>query len=318
MALEQAVAVPDVHADLRAELLAGLRHRPRSINPKFFYDERGSELFSLICEAEEYYPTRTEIAILQRYSGEIADAVGDHCLLLEPGAGACEKVRYLLADLRLDAYLPLDISGEFLLNAAARLREEFPALTVHPLVADFNEHFALPELGGDAHRVVFCPGSTIGNFTPQDAQAFLARAATLVGAGGGLLIGVDLHKPSSILNAAYNDAAGYTAAFNLNVLAHANRLLQADFDPDGFRHVAFYNEEKRRIEMHLESRCAQRVACPDTVLEFGEGERIHTEYSHKYTIDSFAELAQAAGFTPQACWTDPDDLFSVQYLEVTA
>ncbi|MEM0954620.1 MAG: L-histidine N(alpha)-methyltransferase [Pseudomonadota bacterium] len=316
MALDAAVAYRDVHADLRSELLQGLLQPPRSINPKFFYDERGSELFRLICNVEEYYPTRTEIGILQRYSREIAQAVGDHCQLLEPGAGACEKVRHLLGDLRLDAYLPLDISGDFLLSASDALRAEYPDLVVHPLVADFNDSFDLPPLGETAHRVVFYPGSTIGNFTPAGARSFLARAAALVGAGGGLLIGVDLHKSSDILNAAYNDAQGYTAAFNLNVLSHANVLLQADFDVSAFAHVAFYNESEHRIEMHLESLRDQRVRCPEVELAFRAGERIHTEYSHKYTLEGFCTLAKDAGFASRNCWTDPEGLFSVQYLEV--
>ena len=318
MALDAATAHRDVHAHLRSELLQGLLDAPRSINPKFFYDERGSELFRLICDVEEYYPTRTEVDILQHYSHEIAAAVGEHCQLLEPGAGACEKVRHLLGDLRLDAYLPLDISGDFLMSAAARLRADFPQLVVHPLVADFNDDFALPPLGKAAHRVIFYPGSTIGNFTPAAATAFLRRAALLVGQGGGLLIGVDLHKSSQVLNAAYNDSKGYTAAFNLNVLSHANALLDADFDLAAFRHIAFYNETERRIEMHLESLRDQRVICPDAEFNFTAGERIHTEYSHKYTLESFAQMAEAAGFVGRACWTDPAGLFSVHYLEVSA
>ena len=313
MALDDVSTPANVHADLREELLEGLRSPPRSINPKFFYNERGSELFSQICELEEYYPTRTEIEILASRRESIADALGPGCELVEPGAGSCEKVRYLLDELQPSAYLPLDISRDFLLESAARLRESFPELEVKPVVADFSEEFELPDSAG--RRVVFYPGSTIGNFEPRAAAAFLRRAADLVGEGGGLLIGVDLHKDPDVLNAAYNDSRGLTAAFNRNILHHANELLDADFDPDGFEHVAFYNEPQQRIEMHLESRESQTVRCDDCVMEFAAGERIHTEYSHKYTIDGFGALAAEAGFEPRHCWTDANGLFSVHYLE---
>ncbi len=306
--------ITDVHAAQREELLAGLLTPPRFINPKFFYDERGSELFARICELEEYYPTRTEISIFSRESAAIAAAVGSGCELVEPGAGSCEKVRHLLADLAPSAYLPLDISRDFLLDAAQRLREDFPALEVRPVVADFGSAFDLPEAG--ARRVLFYPGSTIGNFEPSAALEFLSRAAALVGPGGGLLIGVDLHKASEVLNAAYNDSQGVTAEFNRNILRHANQLLDADFDPEQFEHVAFYNAPAQRIEMHLESRIAQRVHCEGAVLEFAAGERIHTEYSHKYTPQGFADLAAQAGFQPRGCWLDDAALFSVQYFEV--
>lgn len=307
--------IKNVHGDQRDELLAGLSERPRSIDPKFFYDERGSELFSQICEVEEYYPTRTEVGILTSQSDSIAEAIGPDCELIEPGAGSCEKVRLLVPDLNPAAYLPLDISGDFLMSAAQGVRDDFPGLQVHPVVADFKQAFDLPETGGTGRRVVFYPGSTIGNFEPAEAKNFLRRAAELVGQGGGLLIGVDLHKDSDTLNAAYNDAAGLTAAFNLNALQHANTLLDADFDLDAFEHVAFYNEAEQRIEMHLESRADQQVRCNGTVLDFVAGERILTEYSHKYTVEDFSRLAAEAGFSAQACWMDPDQLFSVQYFQ---
>lgn len=316
MALDNISTPTDVHSELREELLEGLESRPRYINPKFFYDERGSELFSRICELAEYYPTRTEIDILDRQSEEIAEVVGPGCELVEPGAGNCEKVRYLIDDLEPAAYLPLDISRDFLLDAAERLREDFPGLQVRPLVADFSEEFELPE--SEARRVLFYPGSTIGNFEPEAAAAFLRRAAAMVGRGGGMLIGVDLHKDSEVLNAAYNDSQGITAEFNRNILRHANELLGADFDPDQFEHVAFYNERQQRVEMHLESRAPQQVQCRGKLLEFEAGERIHTEYSHKYTVDGFGDLASAAGFEARSCWTDDAHLFSVQYFEATA
>jgi dimethylhistidine N-methyltransferase len=304
----------DVHATQREELLAGLLEPPRSINPKFFYDERGSELFAEICELEEYYPTRTEIAILEQQAAAIAETVGRGCELVEPGAGNCEKVRYLLADLEPTAYLPLDISRDFLLDAAQRLREDFPGLDVRPVVADFSDSFDLPAATG--RRVLFYPGSTIGNFEPAAAREFLLRSAQLVGQGGGLLIGVDLHKSSEVLNAAYNDSRGVTAAFNRNILHHANHLLDSDFDPEQFAHVAFYNSAAQRIEMHLESRSGQQVNCDGAVLEFAAGERIHTEYSHKYTLEGFAALAAGAGFEARGRWLDDASLFSVQYFEV--
>lgn len=313
MALDDFSTPTDVHSELRDELLEGLTSRPRYINPKFFYDERGSELFSRICELDEYYPTRTEIDILDSQSEEIAAVVGSGCELVEPGAGSCEKVRHLIDDLKPSAYLPLDISRDFLLESAERLREDFPDLEVRPLVADFSEEFELPESA--AKRVLFYPGSTIGNFEPGAAGAFLRRAAAMVGAGGGLLIGVDLHKSSEVLNAAYNDSQGVTAEFNRNILRHANELLDADFDPEQFEHVAFYNEREQRVEMHLESCAAQRVQCRGDLLEFEAGERIHTEYSHKYTIDGFGQLAADAGFLARECWIDSDRLFSVQYFE---
>ncbi len=306
--------ITDVHSTQREELLAGLASPPRFINPKFFYDERGSELFARICELDEYYPTRTEIGIFSRDAAAIAATVGTGCELVEPGAGNCEKVRYLLSDLAPAAYLPLDISRDFLLDAAQRLREDFPELEVRPVVADFGAAFDLP--AASARRVLFYPGSTIGNFEPAAACEFLTRAAALVGKGGGLLIGVDLHKATGVLDAAYNDSQGVTAEFNRNILCHANRLLDADFDPGQFEHVAFYNATEQRIEMHLESRTAQQVCCDGAVLEFTAGERIHTEYSYKYTTQGFAELAAEAGFAARGCWLDDDSLFSVQYFEV--
>lgn len=316
MALDTRIDNQTVRAEQRVELLAGLARRPRRINPKFFYDERGSHLFSLICELDEYYPTRTEIGIYKNRSAEIAEAIGPDCELVEPGAGACEKVRYLLADLKPAAYLPLDISGDYLQTATDRLREDFPTLDVRPIVADFNGDFDLPDTGFAGRRIIFYPGSTIGNFEPEAARDFLCRAADLAGESGGLLIGVDLHKDSDVLNAAYNDSQGLTAAFNRNVLSHANRLLDAQFDPEAFEHVAFYNRSKRRIEMHLESCRAQSVRCNGTVLEFEAGERIHTEYSYKYGVEDFADLAGSAGLALHSSWVDDGELFSVQYYQV--
>jgi dimethylhistidine N-methyltransferase len=319
MALDNSVPVhndSNPHAGLREELLAGLERRPRAINPKFFYDERGSELFARICLLQEYYPTRTEIGIFRSRSAEIARAVGPGCELVEPGAGSCEKVRHLLEDMQPAAYIPIDISGDFLVAAADSLRKDFPRLDVRPVVADFSDHFDLPPTRSAGRRVLFYPGSTIGNFEPEAARAFLCRVADLVGPGGALLIGADLHKSSEVLNAAYNDSQGVTAAFNRNILRHANRLLDAEFEPDRFKHVAFYNEQVQRIEMHLESFGPQRVRCNGAVFEFAAGERIHTEYSYKYRLDEFAALAATAGFRPRECWVDANEWFSVQYFIV--
>lgn len=316
MALDLAESPPDVHYEQQEELLAGLQAVERRISPKFFYDERGSELFAEICELPEYYPTRTEIGILQAHSESIASVIGRNCELVEPGAGNCAKVRHLIADLQPAAYLPLDISGDYLMAAVEELRRACPGLNVTPVVADFNDDFHLPEQRGEGRRVVFYPGSTIGNFEPDAAREFLARAAVLVGSGGGLLIGVDLHKDAATLNAAYNDSQGVTAAFNLNILRHANRLLGANFSTECFEHQAFYNEDERRIEMHLESTRAQQIDCSGTTLEFHAGERIHTEYSYKYSLEDFSRLAVSAGFTSRASWVDERDWFSVQYFEV--
>jgi L-histidine N-alpha-methyltransferase len=306
----------NVHRDLHSELLAGLQASPKFINAKFFYDEQGSVLFGEICDLPEYYPSRTEIGILKAHGKSIAAAVGPDCVLFEPGAGNCEKVRHLIGDLQPAAYMPLDISGQYLLSAAAELREEFPGLMVEPLIADFSSDFELPQLAADGRRVLFYPGSTVGNFQPPAARDFLARTARLIGKGGGLLIGVDLHKDSDILYAAYNDSQGITARFNRNILHHANRLLDANFAPEMFDHVAFYNAEERRIEMHLQSQQDQQVQCGDSTLEFFAGERLLTEYSYKYSLDDFSSLAESAGYTPKASWVDDQNWFGVLYYEI--
>jgi L-histidine N-alpha-methyltransferase len=306
----------NVHRDLRSELLAGLQASPKFINAKFFYDGRGSALFSEICDLPEYYPTRTEIGILKTHGKSIAAAIGPDCVLFEPGAGNCSKVRHLISDLQPAAYMPMDISGQYLLSAAVELREEFPGLLVEPLIVDFSGDFELPRLAGDGRRVLFYPGSTIGNFQPPAAGDFLARIARLIGTAGGLLIGVDLHKDGDTLHAAYNDSQGITARFNRNILHHANRLLDAGFAPEEFDHVAFYNAEERRIEMHLQSQQDQQVPCGDSALEFFAGERLLTEYSYKYSLDDFSSLAESAGFIPKVHWVDEQNWFGVLYFEI--
>jgi dimethylhistidine N-methyltransferase len=300
--------------DTREELLTGLRQAQKVINPKYFYDQRGSELFDRITRLPEYYPTRTEIDILTRYRQEICAACETGCLFIEPGSGSCEKARLLLDELQPSAYVPVDISADFLLQAATQLGSEYPWLTIHAVCADFNKSWSFVDEYPAGKRVVFYPGSTIGNLEPADAVIFLQRVRGTLGNDGGALIGVDLHKPSSILNAAYNDAEGITADFNRNVLDCVNVLLDAEFDPASFTHHAFYNTGKQRIEMHLVSERAQTVRCNGSQIAFGQGETIHTENSYKYTVDGFARLAGRASLTLNRSWIDDDGLFSVHYL----
>jgi dimethylhistidine N-methyltransferase len=301
--------------DGELELLHGLRGSPKTINPKYFYDARGSQLFDLITRLPEYYPTRTENGILQRYRAEIARCCGVGCVLIEPGSGNSEKVRFLLESVRPQAYVPLDISADFLLRSAEQLGVEFPWLQIHAVCADFCLHLNLSPDLPRGRRVIFYPGSTIGNLEPQAAVAFLKRMHRWMESDGGAVIGVDLHKSTQILNAAYNDSAGITADFNRNILSHINPLLDAEFDPAAFQHRAFYNTKAQRIEMHLVSEQAQRVRVNGSAIDFVAGESIHTESSYKYTVDSFSRLAEQAGLVVRRSWLDNDALFSVHYLE---
>jgi len=302
------------HGDARQELLEGLACAQKTINPKYFYDRKGSELFDQITRLPEYYPTRTEMAILDGCRQEIAGYCGSGCVLIEPGSGSSEKVRLLLDAVLPAAYVPLDISASFLQQAALRLGEEFPWLPIHAVCADFAHHRDLPGGLPPGRRVVFYPGSTIGNLEPEAAQAFLRRLRHWIGDDGGLLVGVDLHKSTERLAAAYNDAAGVTAEFNRNLLHHLNRVLGADFDPQQFRHHAFYDPSRRRIEMHLVSARAQTVRHDRGAIRFASGESIHTENSYKYTHESFAALAAGAGLALRATWSDDAALFAVHYL----
>jgi dimethylhistidine N-methyltransferase len=296
------------------DLQAALGTRPRSISPKYFYDAEGSRLFDRICELPEYYPTRTEIAILERSVGEMAALAGPGAEIVEFGAGSLRKVRLLLDAFDAPArYLPIDISGEHLRDAAAMLRSEFAGLDVQPVVADYSHAFDLPPQRAGGRRIGFFPGSTIGNFTPEEALAFLQRAAHLL-RGGALLLGADLVKHPHVLHAAYNDAQGVTAAFNLNLLARANRELGANFVLPQFAHYAFYNAPQQRIEMHLVSRTDQGVTFGGERYAFAEGESLHTENSCKFTVAGLRALAQEAGFRPGPVWTDPERLFSVHWL----
>ncbi len=297
--------------------VADLRHmlsrHPRAIAPKYFYDAEGSALFDRICDLPEYYPTRTELGILRDHAPAMARLIGPGADIVEFGAGSLTKVRLLIDALDAPArFVPIDISGDHLAAAAARLRQDHPALAVQPLAADYTRPFALPPAAG--RRIGFFPGSTLGNFDPGEALAFLTMARRLL-QGGGLLLGVDLVKDPAILHAAYNDAAGVTAAFNLNLLRRANTEAGTDFDVGAFHHYAFYNAPLQRIEMHLVSRREQRIRLGDEHFAVPEGGSIHTESSHKFTVDGLRALARRAGFVPKAVWTDPLRLFSVHWLE---
>lgn len=306
-------------ADLSAfatDVLAGLGTTPKRVPAKYFYDETGSRLFEQITEVPEYYPTRSEMQALRDHAAEIAALIPAGAALVEFGSGSTKKARIVLNAARpLAAYVPVDISGEMLAREAAELRADHPRLKVLPVVADFCFPFDLPrEAKAAPERVGFFPGSTIGNFTPQEALQFLAVAAQVL-RGGALLLGADLVKDPAILHAAYNDAQGVTADFNLNLLARANRELGTDFALDRFFHSAFYNAPRQRIEMHLVSRCRQQVVLGERAFELEEGESLRTEYSHKYTIAGLRDLALRAGFRPGPVWTDEQRLFSVHWLQ---
>lgn len=293
------------------DVISGLSARPKQLSPKYFYDAVGSALFDRIVRLPEYYPTRCELRILRDHAPDIASQFPSGCALVEFGAGSSRKARVLLAAAAgIEAYVPVDISGDFLRQEAARLRRDFPRLAVHPIVADFTKPFEVPP--ALAPRVGFFPGSTLGNFEPREAVKFLRQAGELLGHDSLFVIGVDLVKAPDVLSRAYNDAAGITAAFNLNLLTRINRELGANFDLSTFEHRAFYNGEQGRIEMHLVSTQRQEVHVNGTTIEFRAGETIHTENSYKYTIESFEALARAGGWQPLKTWTD--GLFCVQAL----
>jgi dimethylhistidine N-methyltransferase len=301
------------------EVLAGLTAKQKRLEPKYFYDQRGSELFDQICNLAEYYPTRTELALMREHVVELADLVGPRAAVIEYGAGSSTKVRLLLDHL-IDpaAYVPVDISADYLERQARELAADYPDVHVQPVFADFTRPFDLPGHPVEPEtNLIFFPGSTIGNLTRKQALELLKVMAAVAKPGGAALIGVDLRKDPTILRAAYNDSEGVTAAFNLNVLERLNRELGANFDLDRFEHRAVYDDEKGRIEMRLISTRAQTAAIADTQLRFAPGEYIITEYSHKYSIEEFHALAHRAGFTPERSWVDDDDLFSVHYLRAT-
>jgi len=307
---------PDRRPDpeFRTAVLRGLSRRPRSIPCRFLYDRRGAELFEEICGLDEYYPTRTEIALLHRHAGDIAALVGRHPRILEFGGCTPDKVGPLLDALAPSAYLPVDICADSLAASRVRLAEERPGLTMVPIHADFTRPFTLP--AGEGALLGFFPGSTIGNMTPSQAVRFLARLRRLLGGDGALLVGVDLKKPSERLFAAYNDRRGVTAAFILNLIARINRELDGDFDLAGFAHSALYHAGRGRMELHIVSRRRQFAHAAGQNFAFERGDAIHAENSHKYAIGEFQQLARRAGLTPTAAWSDAEGLFSLHLLKV--
>ena len=313
------VRLLDLHpprSDFRADVLEGLRQPEKSISPMYFYDAAGSALFDAITELPEYYPTRTELAIMDAHLDEMAHLAGPRVSVIEFGAGSGLKTRKLLAALEDPiAYVPVEISRDFLLESAEVIAEEFPDLEVLPVCADFTRPFQLPDPDRMPLRnLVYFPGSTIGNFPRDEARELLQVMHTEAAEDGALLIGVDLRKDRATLERAYNDAAGVTADFNLNLLQRMNRELDANFDLEQFLHEATWNANDGRIEMRLVSREPQEVVVAGQTIRFDTGEAILTEYSHKYELDEFAELAGAANFDVQRVWTDPEKLFSVQLL----
>ncbi len=308
-----------VKADFLAEVLAGLSSSPRSLPCKFFYDERGADLFQKICELPEYYVTRTETELLRRYGSEIAESIGANAALIGFGTGAGIKTRMLLEHLENPiAYIPVDISKQRLIDSAVELSRAMPALEILPVCADYLQELQLPRpLRKPDHVAVYFPGSTIGNLEPPVAEDFLRRVCRLCGRDGGLIIGVDLRKDRAILEAAYNDSAGVTAQFNLNLLVRANRELGANFDLSRWKHRAIYNESESRIEMHLISDGPQTVRVGNRDFTFARGESIITEFSYKHTLDGFAKLAASAGFREASrVWTDPQRWFAVFHFAV--
>ena len=301
------------------DVVAGLTAKRKTLRPKYFYDEEGSRLFEEITQVPEYYPTRTEIGILEEKGAAIAHLIPAGGALIEFGAGSSVKIRSVLRALdKLAVYVPVDISAEFLAGQAEALQEDFPKLKVRPVAADFTKPFELPAEARECPRVGFFPGSTIGNFDPPEAESFLRHAARILGPGAHMIVGVDLVKDRDVLRAAYNDADGVTAQFNLNLLRRINRELGGNFDLDCFEHRALFNENRSRVEMHLVSAKRQRVSVCGRAVEFERGETIHTECSYKYTISSFGDLARGAGWTQVESWTDERDYFSVHVLALNA
>jgi dimethylhistidine N-methyltransferase len=319
-AIQSASAVPPAASDLLSDVIAGLSSNPRTLPCKYFYDERGAALFQKICETPEYYVTRSEIDILDRNRGEIASQLGPNIELIGLGTGAGTKTRILIEALENPAvYIPVDISEKQLRESTALFRKIFPALEILPACADYLQPVVLPSPRRKATRnVVYFPGSTIGNFEPGEAVEFLRRIANVCRGGGGLLIGVDLKKDRQVLEAAYNDRAGVTAQFNLNLLRRLNRELGADFDLDQWRHRAIYNFNAGRIEMHLISEVDQFVHVDEHKFHFRRGEKIITEFSYKYAPEEFAALAGKAGFEFVRMWTDDSRLFGVFYFVTAA
>ena len=313
--LPATVVAPSID-HLTVGALDGLRKSPKELSPVWFYDELGSTLFDAICELPEYYVTRTEIGIMQEHATQMAAALGPQVALIEYGSGSSLKTRLLLD--RLEApvsYVPIDISRDYLLEAAGMLARDYPSLPIVPVCADFTQPFELPPIAAAQRKVVYFPGSTLGNFEREQAVKVLASMRAIIGRRGAVLIGIDLKKDPRVLERAYDDRAGVTARFNLNALRHMNRELGADFDLTAFEHRAVWVEEQSRIEMHLVSKRDQVVHLGDDVVKFARNEYLRTECCHKYTLEGFAELAAEADLAVSQVWMDSERLFSVQLLQ---
>jgi dimethylhistidine N-methyltransferase len=316
-ALARKIVIDTATTEFATDVVAGLTATPKRLPPKYFYDSTGSDLFEQITTLPEYYPTRTEISILKEHAADIAALMPAGAALVEFGSGASTKTRIILsAAPSLGAYVPVEISAQFLQQQMAELRREYPKLAIRPVVADFSKPFELPDATQIMPRVGFFPGSTIGNFEPHEAAAFLRHAGRILGRGSVFIVGVDLVKDTQVLNKAYNDSKGITAKFNLNLLARINRDLGAKLNLACFEHHAFFNRERSRIEMHLASLKRQRVKVCGECIDFRAGETIHTESSYKYSVESFGALARGAGWTPVEVWTDAENKFSVHALRL--
>jgi dimethylhistidine N-methyltransferase len=314
-ALARKIVIDPATTEFATDVVAGLTATPKRLSPKYFYDANGSALFERITELPEYYPTRREIGILNGHAGDIAGLIPKGAALVEFGSGSSSKTRIVLSSTTsIAAYVPVDISAQFLHQQMAQLRREYPNVAMLPVAADFTKPFDLPDAVRNMPRVGFFPGSTIGNFEPHEASAFLRHAGQILGRGSSFIVGVDLVKDTQVLQKAYCDSQGVTAKFNLNLLTRINRELGAKFNPACFEHHAFFNRERSRIEMHLASLKRQRIKVCGECIEFRAGETIHTENSYKYSIESFRALARGAGWTPTAVWTDADSYFSVHVL----
>ncbi len=300
--------------DMFTNVINGLTSNPKTIAAKYLYDELGSKLFEKITDLDEYYQTRTEIDILNQSHVSITNLMGKDVDLIELGSGSSTKTHALLDETNLNSYIPIDISTTMLTNTVDQLEKDYPTLKIHGIIADYTQAFSLPELGGNK-KVVFFPGSTIGNFEPFEADMFLKQLSYTLDKGDGLLIGVDLRKDKHIIEKAYNDKQGITAAFNKNLLTRVNRELRANFQLENFYHHCFYNIAKSRIEMHLVSNVKQTVHLQDQKIDFAENENIHTENSYKYSIDSFQKLYTKCGYNPVEVFVDKNKWFSVHYLE---
>lgn len=302
----------------REDIVTGLSRFPKTLPSRYFYDRRGSQLFDQICELDEYYVTRSELAIMKEYADEMAEQIGPGTMLIEYGSGSSIKTRLLLDHLEdTAAYVPVDISRKHLHVSAEELSGSYPDVQVLPICADFTQHFNLPIPDETpTHCAVYFPGSTIGNFQPHEAVDLLSTIVQLCGTGGGLLIGIDLKKDIDKLHAAYNDSEGVTAEFNLNLLHRINQELDANFDLDQFQHSAIYNETRGRIEMHLVSESQQQVVIGEDEFQFEAGETICTEYSHKYTVEEFEAIASEVGLSLHKHWTDDENNFAVLHLVV--